>query len=31
MNILSFDRQVAAIAALTEGVSIRSTERLTRL
>jgi IS1 family transposase len=29
MNILPFDRQVAAIAALTEGCSIRATERLT--
>ena len=29
MNILPFDRQVSAIAALTEGCSIRSTERLT--
>ncbi len=29
MNILPFDRQVSAIAALTEGVSIRATERLT--
>ena len=29
MNILPFDRQVRAIAALTEGVSIRATERLT--
>jgi hypothetical protein len=29
MNILTFDRQVAVIAALTEGCSIRSTERLT--
>ena len=29
MNILSFDKQVAAISALTEGVSIRATERLT--
>ena len=29
MNILPFDRQVAAIAALTEGCSIRTTERLT--
>jgi hypothetical protein len=29
MNILTFDRQVAVIAALTEGCSIRSAERLT--
>ena len=29
MNILPFERQVQAIAALTEGVSIRATERLT--
>ncbi len=29
MNILPFDQQVGAIAALTEGVSIRATERLT--
>jgi IS1 family transposase len=29
MNILSFDRQSEIIAALTEGVSIRATERLT--
>ncbi len=29
MNILPFDRQVAAVAALTEGCSIRATERLT--
>jgi hypothetical protein len=29
MNILSRDRQIAAISALTEGDSIRSTERLT--
>ena len=29
MNILPFDRQVSAIAALTEGVSIRAAERLT--
>lgn len=29
MNILPYDRQVQAIAALTEGVSIRATERLT--
>ena len=29
MNILPFDKQVAAIAALTEGCSIRATERLT--
>jgi IS1 family transposase len=29
MNILPFDRQVEVIAALTEGVSIRATERLT--
>jgi DNA-binding XRE family transcriptional regulator len=29
MNILDFDRQVAVVSALTEGVSIRATERLT--
>ena len=29
MNILPLDKQIAAIAALTEGVSIRATERLT--
>jgi len=29
MNILPFDKQIAAISALTEGVSIRATERLT--
>ena len=29
MNILSNDKQVAIIAALTEGVSIRAVERLT--
>ena len=29
MNILPFDKQIAAIAALTEGCSIRATERLT--
>ncbi len=29
MNILPHDRQVQVIAALTEGVSIRATERLT--
>lgn len=29
MNILPFDKQVSAISALTEGVSIRATERLT--
>jgi hypothetical protein len=29
MNILPFDKQVAVIAALTEGMSIRSVERLT--
>lgn len=28
-NVLPFDRQVEVIAALTEGVSIRATERLT--
>ena len=27
MNILPFDKQIAAIAALTEGCSIRATER----
>ncbi len=29
MNILPFDKQIAAISALTEGCSIRATERLT--
>jgi len=29
MNILPFEKQVSAIAALTEGCSIRATERLT--
>ena len=29
MNVLPFDKQVAIIAALTEGCSIRATERLT--
>lgn len=29
MNILSFDKQTTIIAALTEGCSIRATERLT--
>lgn len=29
MNILPYDKQIAAISALTEGVSIRATERLT--
>ena len=29
MNILPFDKQIAAISALTEGISIRATERLT--
>jgi IS1 family transposase len=29
MNVLSRDRQIAVVAALTEGVSIRATERLT--
>ena len=29
MNILPFDKQVEIIAALTEGCSIRATERLT--
>ena len=29
MNVLPFDQQVAVIAALTEGCSIRATERLT--
>ena len=29
MNVLPFDKQVQAISALTEGCSIRSTERLT--
>lgn len=28
MNILPFEKQVSAIAALTEGCSIRATERL---
>ncbi len=28
-NVLHFDRQVEVISALTEGVSIRATERLT--
>ena len=28
-NVLSFDKQIQCIAALTEGVSIRATERLT--
>jgi len=28
-NVLPFDRQVEIISALTEGVSIRATERLT--
>ena len=31
MNALSIDRQVRAIAALTEGCSIRATERLTEI
>lgn len=31
MNILPRDRQVHIIAALTEGVSIRATERLTNV
>ncbi len=31
MNILPFERQVQAIAALTEGCSIRATERLTNI
>jgi len=31
MNVLSGDKQVAIIAALTEGVSIRATERLTQV
>lgn len=31
MNILPFDRQIQAISALTEGVSIRATERLTAI
>src|SRR3712207_3575001 len=29
MNILPLDKQVAVVAALTEGMSIRATERLT--
>ncbi|MEQ9191202.1 MAG: transposase [Alphaproteobacteria bacterium] len=29
MNVLPFDKQIQAIVALTEGVSIRATERLT--
>jgi hypothetical protein len=29
MNVLQFDKPMAAITALTEGVSIRATERLT--
>ncbi|MGR3342615.1 MAG: hypothetical protein ACU0DI_05215 [Paracoccaceae bacterium] len=29
MNILPREKQIATIAALTEGVSIRATERLT--
>ena len=29
MNVLPFDKQVQVIAAITEGCSIRSTERLT--
>jgi hypothetical protein len=29
MNVLPFDKQVAIISALTEGCSIRTTERLT--
>src|SRR5208282_6005987 len=29
MNVLPFDQQIAVISALTEGCSIRSTERLT--
>ena len=29
MNVLPFERQVQAIAALTEGCSIRAAERLT--
>lgn len=31
MNILPFDKQVSAVAALTEGCSIRATERLTSI
>jgi hypothetical protein len=31
MNVLPFEKQVQVIAALTEGVSIRSTERLTNV
>ena len=31
MNILPFDQQVAAISCLCEGMSIRSTERLTSI
>lgn len=29
MNVLPTEKKIAAIAALTEGVSIRATERLT--
>jgi hypothetical protein len=29
MNVLPFDKQVAIISALTEGCSVRTTERLT--
>ena len=29
MNVLSLDKQIQVISALTEGCSIRSTERLT--
>jgi hypothetical protein len=29
MNVLRFDQQIAVISALTEGCSIRATERLT--
>jgi len=31
MNVLSFEKQVQVISALTEGCSIRSTERLTNV
>ncbi len=31
MNVLSAEKQIEIIAALTEGVSIRATERLTHV
>ncbi len=31
MNVLPFDKQIAAISILTEGCSIRATERLTSI